>query len=144
MRWGGSHFTYKMRTKKIPSKQGPHPPQLIPTKFQAGHLKKAPSFWQQTPGATVSRNILLPVAMPVLAVLLLPFMNYVRLTLMEELDQLPRQLRDFQVENSECFCCTHHHQHPVTGKELLCDRELIYSTLMLGSTGRKGGLNSHP
>ena len=79
-------------------------------------------------------------AMPALASLILPVMNYVGLTMMRDVAQLPGQLRDFRVQDSQCFCCTHDHRHPHTGQEMLCDRSLVYNTLIdMYSTCRLGG-----
>eukprot|EP00929_Paragymnodinium_shiwhaense_P039523 TRINITY_DN20742_c0_g2_i3.p1 TRINITY_DN20742_c0_g2~~TRINITY_DN20742_c0_g2_i3.p1 ORF type:complete len:307 (+),score=9.49 TRINITY_DN20742_c0_g2_i3:237-1157(+) len=40
------------------------------------------------------------------------------------------QLRTFSVQNANCFCCSNDHKDPITGKELLCDRTLVYRALM--------------
>eukprot|EP00434_Breviolum_minutum_P008985 symbB.v1.2.007916.t1/scaffold494.1/size196131/10 len=48
---------------------------------------------------------------------------------MTKLYQLPQQLLHFQVQEAECFCCSNNHKHPETGKELPCDRKLVFSAL---------------
>ena len=68
-------------------------------------------------------------AMLLLASSLLPMVNYLGMSMMREVQELPRQLENFEVQKAECFCCTHHHRHPQTGEEMICDRELIYETL---------------
>jgi len=60
---------------------------------------------------------------------LLPLMNYLGMSIMRDVYQLPDQLNKFRLQDAECFCCTHHHRHPETGQELICDRELVYQTL---------------
>ena len=68
------------------------------------------------------------VVAPVASVLL-PLVNYLGMTMMDEIDELPQQLRGFEIQSCQCFCCSHEHQHPVTGKKLICDRELVYKSL---------------
>eukprot|EP00928_Gymnodinium_smaydae_P031994 TRINITY_DN2329_c0_g1_i1.p1 TRINITY_DN2329_c0_g1~~TRINITY_DN2329_c0_g1_i1.p1 ORF type:complete len:714 (-),score=62.47 TRINITY_DN2329_c0_g1_i1:29-2170(-) len=46
-----------------------------------------------------------------------------------DLKQLPQQVRELSVTEAGCFCCTAGHRAPGTGKPLMCDRELIYTTL---------------
>ena len=59
----------------------------------------------------------------------LPTINYLGMKMMDELDELPAQLRDFQLQKSHCFCCSNNHQHLLTGKQMICDRELVYQSL---------------
>lgn len=40
-----------------------------------------------------------------------------------------RQISNFKVQEAECFCCSNQHQHPQTGEEMICDRELVYESL---------------
>jgi len=59
----------------------------------------------------------------------IPIALYVGLGCMTKLYQLPQQLLHFQVQEAECFCCSNNHKHPETGKELPCDRKLVFSAL---------------
>jgi len=46
-----------------------------------------------------------------------------------ELDIIREQLRNFSVSKAQCFCCTHCHIRPDSGKRMSCDRQLVYRTL---------------
>eukprot|EP00929_Paragymnodinium_shiwhaense_P036411 TRINITY_DN19522_c0_g1_i1.p1 TRINITY_DN19522_c0_g1~~TRINITY_DN19522_c0_g1_i1.p1 ORF type:complete len:639 (+),score=43.39 TRINITY_DN19522_c0_g1_i1:226-2142(+) len=46
-----------------------------------------------------------------------------------EIAAVQGQIESFGIRSSKCFCCTCDHRHPLTGKRLLCDRELVYKTL---------------
>jgi len=59
----------------------------------------------------------------------LPLMNYLGMSIMRDVHQLPDQLQNFRLQDAQCFCCSHHHRHPETGQELICDRELVYQSL---------------
>ena len=76
-----------------------------------------------------------------LTLLLLPLMNYLGMSIMRDVQQLPDQLQNFRLQNAQCFCCSHHHRHPETGQELICDRELVYQTLtdLYSPSQRLGG-----
>mmetsp|Transcript_45885 Transcript_45885/g.102893 ORF Transcript_45885/g.102893 Transcript_45885/m.102893 type:complete len:555 (+) Transcript_45885:44-1708(+) len=67
--------------------------------------------------------------MSALGWLLIPPLNYLGLGLMHDLEELPRQLRDFRVQEANCFCCSNDHRHPYTGDQLACDRRRIFRTL---------------
>lgn len=54
---------------------------------------------------------------------------YFGIELVQELKDLPRQLRSFRVRDANCACCTHDHCDPQTGEEIPCDREQIFMTL---------------
>ncbi|CAK8999023.1 Uncharacterized protein SCF082_LOCUS5884, partial [Durusdinium trenchii] len=54
------------------------------------------------------------------ASILLPLLNYLGMTLMDDFDQ---------IQECRCFCCSHHHTHPLTGHEMICDRQLVYASL---------------
>ncbi|CAJ1401200.1 unnamed protein product [Effrenium voratum] len=66
---------------------------------------------------------------------LLVFLNYLGISLAQQVKQLPGQLRNFRVQETQCFCCVNKHQDPGSKQELACDRELVYQTLaqMYGS-----------
>ena len=81
---------------------------------------------------------------PVMLVLL-PLMNYLGMSIMRDVQQLPDQLQNFRLQDAQCFCCSHHHRHPETGQELICDRELVYQTLtdLYSPSRRLGGGFKH-
>eukprot|EP00434_Breviolum_minutum_P001062 symbB.v1.2.000934.t2/scaffold54.1/size375170/7 len=60
---------------------------------------------------------------------LMPGVCYVGIQLMDDLTQLPQQLKSFRIQESKCFCCTSNHVHPVTGRGMICDRSLVFHTL---------------
>eukprot|EP00438_Fugacium_kawagutii_P022743 Skav214757 [mRNA] locus=scaffold1230:61293:63243:+ [translate_table: standard] len=64
-----------------------------------------------------------------IGLILLPPISYLKMTLMDDFDQLPQQLQDFQIQKCECFCCNNDHKHPLTGEAMICDRELVYEAL---------------
>eukprot|EP00438_Fugacium_kawagutii_P006664 Skav225703 [mRNA] locus=scaffold1817:310151:312056:+ [translate_table: standard] len=64
-----------------------------------------------------------------IGLILLPPISYLKMTLMDDFDQLPQQLQDFQIQKCECFCCHNDHKHPLTGDPMICDRELVYEAL---------------
>lgn len=72
----------------------------------------------------------------------IPVALYVGLGCMTRLYQLPRQLQDFRVQDAQCFCCSNDHQHPETGKELPCDRRLVFTALEKWF-GRDGDVEDH-
>lgn len=49
--------------------------------------------------------------------------------MLADMNQLPRLFRDFELDRSECLCCSCQHRHPITLEELPCDRQLIYESL---------------
>lgn len=61
--------------------------------------------------------------------MLTPGVCYIGLQLMNDLTQLPQQLKNFRIQESKCFCCTSNHVHPVTGRRMICDRSLVFHTL---------------
>lgn len=80
--------------------------------------------------STYLAGLLIPVvAMCLLFSMLLPMVNYLGMSMMQEVNELPRQLQTFQVREAKCFCCSNNHHHPQTGAELICDRELVYEGL---------------
>ncbi|OLP90861.1 RCC1 and BTB domain-containing protein 2 [Symbiodinium microadriaticum] len=58
-----------------------------------------------------------------------PLYNSIGLELFSDIEELPRQLRAFQIQQAACTCCLKGHRHPETGEELACDRQLVFSTL---------------
>eukprot|EP00435_Cladocopium_sp_Y103_P033137 s4156_g8.t1 len=64
-----------------------------------------------------------------LAAFLSPVSCYIGVGLMKDLAELDQQLQDFNVNESQCFCCSEQHVHPETGQALACDRVLIYDML---------------
>eukprot|EP00929_Paragymnodinium_shiwhaense_P020096 TRINITY_DN13503_c2_g1_i5.p1 TRINITY_DN13503_c2_g1~~TRINITY_DN13503_c2_g1_i5.p1 ORF type:complete len:491 (-),score=38.56 TRINITY_DN13503_c2_g1_i5:748-2220(-) len=42
---------------------------------------------------------------------------------------LQQELEGFCIKQTSCFCCTNNHKHPESGETLVCDREMVYSTL---------------
>lgn len=59
----------------------------------------------------------------------LPVLFFLGIGMMSDLTDLPRQLREFRVQDAKCFCCSNQHRHPDTGETLPCDRELMFHTL---------------
>ncbi|CAK9076259.1 Uncharacterized protein SCF082_LOCUS36839 [Durusdinium trenchii] len=73
-----------------------------------------------------------------------PLALYVALSAMVSLFELPRQLQDFRVQETECFCCSQHHRSP--SGVLPCDRELVFSLLEKwfgGTSGAPGEYLEH-
>eukprot|EP00929_Paragymnodinium_shiwhaense_P005057 TRINITY_DN10644_c0_g1_i1.p1 TRINITY_DN10644_c0_g1~~TRINITY_DN10644_c0_g1_i1.p1 ORF type:complete len:295 (+),score=23.87 TRINITY_DN10644_c0_g1_i1:214-1098(+) len=56
-------------------------------------------------------------------------MTYIESGVMADVSHLDEQLANFRMGNSQCYCCTHGHVHPITGEALPCDRQLIYRSL---------------
>eukprot|EP00930_Biecheleria_cincta_P089001 TRINITY_DN78258_c0_g1_i1.p1 TRINITY_DN78258_c0_g1~~TRINITY_DN78258_c0_g1_i1.p1 ORF type:complete len:579 (+),score=55.19 TRINITY_DN78258_c0_g1_i1:132-1868(+) len=82
--------------------------------------------------AVICFVILLPLA---------PSVMFIRSFHQERLD-LKRQLKEFSVRETKCFCCTHHHRHPDNGSPLMCDREHVYDSIAqwYGNGNRRLGL----
>ena len=55
--------------------------------------------------------------------------SYLLLGLWPGIRDVDRQLREFSVRKSECFCCANHHKHPGSGQTLPCDREMVYDAV---------------
>lgn len=47
----------------------------------------------------------------------------------DDIAALKKELEGYSIRRARCFCCDHSHRHPLTGDELLCDRELIYASV---------------
>ncbi|CAE7266863.1 unnamed protein product [Symbiodinium sp. CCMP2456] len=76
-----------------------------------------------------SQALILSGLMLLLSGALLPFVFYLGMVLVADLDQIPRQLANFRLVDAECFCCSNNHRHPHNGSRLQCDRKLVYKTL---------------
>ncbi|CAE7246190.1 unnamed protein product [Symbiodinium sp. CCMP2592] len=89
-------------------------------------------------------TVVLPISgvMITLATAILPFIFYVGLSLVRDLEELPDQLSKFRVQDAACFCCTNKHRHPDTGAELSCDRLLVFKSLQRWFSGKEGGTGS--
>jgi len=61
--------------------------------------------------------------------LTMPIVCYIGIGLMKDIQELPNQLKTFRVQESKCFCCSHNHVHPETGRRIICDRQLVFKTL---------------
>ena len=76
--------------------------------------------------------------------LLVPLSFYVGIGLMFELQEVPRQLQNFRVQDSKCYCCSHSHVHPRSGEPLPCDRQLVYETIQdWWGTKKEDGSDPH-
>eukprot|EP00435_Cladocopium_sp_Y103_P047280 s172_g13.t2 len=73
--------------------------------------------------------IYISVATVGVAVVLLPIVNYLGMSFLDDTDLLPTQVQNFRIQESECFCCKNNHEDPQTGEKLMCDRELVYQSL---------------
>ncbi|CAE7215838.1 unnamed protein product [Symbiodinium natans] len=62
----------------------------------------------------------------VVVIALIASMVYIGQWLMQELAELPGQLRAFRIQDAKCYCCAHGHRHPKTGERIPCDREYVY------------------
>ncbi|CAE7797081.1 unnamed protein product, partial [Symbiodinium sp. CCMP2456] len=62
-------------------------------------------------------------------VVIFPVLQYTLTAMLKDLSQLPSQVSEFRVQDSECTCCTQQHSDPVTHAPIACDRELIYRSL---------------
>ncbi|CAE7566661.1 unnamed protein product [Symbiodinium natans] len=58
-----------------------------------------------------------------------PAVYYAVTNLLQDVEELPQQLKQFNVDDAGCSCCTNHHRDPVTGEPVPCDRKLIYEVL---------------
>ena len=54
---------------------------------------------------------------------------YVGIGVMSDIQELQGQLMAFRIQETKCFCCSHDHIHPQTGRPLVCDRELIFEAV---------------
>jgi len=54
---------------------------------------------------------------------------YICMQLIEDIEELPEQLAGFDIQSSKCWCCSNNHRHPITAKDIPCDRRLVYKAL---------------
>ena len=59
----------------------------------------------------------------------LPACFHLCTAMLNDAAKLRGQLQSFRIQDSMCFCCQHGHQHPETGFDIPCDRQLIYGVL---------------
>ncbi|CAE7642041.1 RE2 [Symbiodinium sp. CCMP2456] len=80
-------------------------------------------------GEAWNHALFLTAMMLLLTSFVLPFVFYLGMVLVADLQEIPRQLAVFRLEDAECFCCSNNHRHPHNGSRLPCDRQLVYNTL---------------
>ena len=78
---------------------------------------------------TWSQALILTGLMLLLSSAVLPFVFYLGMVLVADLEKISRQLANFRLDDAECFCCSNNHRHPHNGSRLQCDRKLVYNTL---------------
>eukprot|EP00929_Paragymnodinium_shiwhaense_P019080 TRINITY_DN13127_c0_g1_i1.p1 TRINITY_DN13127_c0_g1~~TRINITY_DN13127_c0_g1_i1.p1 ORF type:complete len:586 (-),score=68.52 TRINITY_DN13127_c0_g1_i1:460-2217(-) len=63
---------------------------------------------------------------------------------LRDCQQLKQQLEAFSVRNALCFCCEKHHVCPNTGRDMVCDREIVYDSIAYwhGNGDRERGLDN--
>lgn len=85
----------------------------------------------------ITGKVNLAFAMALQVFILYPPIFYLTNEMLHDTAQLPRQLREFDIETAKCFCCSNGHVHPATGEHIECDRKLIYGVLhwWSGSSG---------
>ncbi|CAE7900275.1 hypothetical protein AK812_SmicGene19041 [Symbiodinium microadriaticum] len=74
-------------------------------------------------------SLILTGLMLLLTSVVLPFVFYLGMGIVADLEEMPRQLAGFNAKEAECFCCSNGHRHPHDGSKLPCDRLLVYNTL---------------
>eukprot|EP00929_Paragymnodinium_shiwhaense_P070149 TRINITY_DN35508_c0_g1_i1.p1 TRINITY_DN35508_c0_g1~~TRINITY_DN35508_c0_g1_i1.p1 ORF type:complete len:604 (-),score=39.81 TRINITY_DN35508_c0_g1_i1:230-2041(-) len=50
--------------------------------------------------------------------------------LIRDLGEIEADVRDYNMRDAKCYCCTQDHVHPESGMHLPCDRRLVYKTLL--------------
>lgn len=80
--------------------------------------------WQEITGTLSLAAVTL-----IQVLVLYPAYFYIMNSMLADMNQLPRLFRDFELDRSECLCCSCQHRHPITLEELPCDRQLIYESL---------------
>ncbi|CAJ1426127.1 unnamed protein product [Effrenium voratum] len=80
-------------------------------------------------GTTIGRRLFASLFMSVFLLIVTPLLCYIGMELMDDISQLPQQLRTFRIQESRCFCCSANHVHPITGRQMICDRSLVFHTL---------------
>ena len=86
-------------------------------------------IWQTSQGSS-TMNVLAVVAVGLAVMFLItyPLQAWVGRRLTKNLQSLSRQLREFDVHESKCSCCSAGHERP-SGERIPCDRDLIYQRL---------------
>jgi len=82
-------------------------------------------FQEMTSSSVVVQTVLPPVLMLLWG---FPLTHMLRVTCHDH-QLLTEQLESFSIRGTQCFCCDHGHEHPVSKKHLRCDRLLVYKTL---------------
>lgn len=67
------------------------------------------------------------------ALVIYPPLFWIMNQILYDISLLPEQLRDFNIEEAKCYCCSNGHRLSSTGELIQCDRELIYGVLQLWS-----------
>jgi len=80
-------------------------------------------------GQVWRNSLILTGLMLLLTSVVLPFVFYLGMGVVADLEEMPRQLAGFNAKDAECFCCSNGHRHPHDGSKLPCDRLLVYNTL---------------
>ncbi|CAE7619005.1 unnamed protein product [Symbiodinium sp. CCMP2592] len=80
-------------------------------------------------GQVWRNSLILTGLMLLLTSVVLPFVFYLGMGIVADLEEMPRQLAGFNAKDAECFCCSNGHRHPHDGSKLPCDRLLVYNTL---------------
>eukprot|EP00435_Cladocopium_sp_Y103_P057026 s700_g19.t1 len=86
-------------------------------------------IWQ-TSQTNSTMNVLgvVVVGLVVMFLITYPLQAWVGRRLTKNLQSLSRQLREFDVHESKCSCCSAGHERP-SGERIPCDRDLIYQSL---------------
>ncbi|CAK9009157.1 unnamed protein product [Durusdinium trenchii] len=85
--------------------------------------------WSDLSITAFSRRLVASGVMMVALCTVMPVVCYIGIQLMDDLTQLPEQLKTFRIQEAKCFCCSSNHVHPLTGRKLICDRKLVFHTL---------------
>jgi len=86
-------------------------------------------IWQ-TSQSSSTMNVLavVSVGLAVMFLITYPLQALIGRRLTKNLQSLSRQLRDFDIHESKCSCCSAGHEKP-SGERIPCDRDLIYQTI---------------
>eukprot|EP00929_Paragymnodinium_shiwhaense_P117950 TRINITY_DN8944_c1_g1_i2.p1 TRINITY_DN8944_c1_g1~~TRINITY_DN8944_c1_g1_i2.p1 ORF type:complete len:399 (+),score=20.45 TRINITY_DN8944_c1_g1_i2:563-1759(+) len=64
-------------------------------------------------------------------------------SLVWQLSDVEQRIKEFRMQDSECFCCAHEHIHPETGQTIACDRQLVYKALANWWGRQSSGRSDH-